>query len=174
MPVPLSQFILRDGILSRTASVANNDVTQVVTHYVFVEAVLKLVHNAPQAGLPARDKTLAAARTKFYWPTMRLGTEKQVAQCLSCAQTKGTTKTAPILEYPMPNSPFDVVGMNLLQLPRSQQGSNYVLVCIDCFSRFAILEPLPTKSAQTVAHATEAKLICPYTTPQVLLSYNGT
>ncbi len=75
------------------------------------------------AGHPGRDRTLFMARAKYYWPTLRLDIEKHIAQCLSCAETKGTTTTAPILGYPLPAGPFDVVGIDLLQLPRSIQGS---------------------------------------------------
>ncbi len=114
------------------------------------------------------------ARAKYYWPTIRLGIEKHIAQCLSCAETKGTTKTAPILEYPLPAGPFDVAGIDFLQLARSIQGSIYVLVCVDDFSRFTVLTPLPNKSTTTVAHAIVSHVIWPYTTPQVLLSDDGT
>ncbi len=113
-------------------------------------------------------------QAKYYWPTMHLDIEKHIAQCLSCAETKGTTTTAPILKYPLPAGPFDVVGIDLLQLPCSIQGSIYVLVCVDHFSRFTVLAPLPNKSATTVAHAIVSYLICPYKTPHVLLSNNGT
>ncbi len=112
--------------------------------------------------------------SKYYWPTMHLDTKKHIAQCLFCAETKGTTKTAPILEYPLPAGPADVVGIDLLQLPPSIQGSIYVLVCTDHFSHFIVPAPLPNKSATTVAHAIVSHLICPYTTPHVLLSDNGT
>ncbi len=105
---------------------------------------------------------------------MRLDIEKHIAQCLSCAETKETTKTAPILEYPLPARPFDVIGIDLLQLPRSHQGSSYVLVCVDHFSRFTVLAPLLNKSATTVAHALVSHLICSYTTHRILLSDNGT
>ncbi len=76
------------------------------------------------------------ARAKYYWPTMCLDNEKHIAQCLSCAKTKGTTTTTPILEYPLPARPFNVVGINFLQLPRSIQSSIYVLVCVDHFQSF--------------------------------------
>ncbi len=67
-----------------------------------------------------------------------------------------------------------MVGIDLLQLPRSAQGSVYILVCLDHFSRLVVLAPLRNKSAVTVAHAIVSHLICPYTTPRVLLSDNGT
>ncbi len=113
------------------------------------------------------------ARTKYYWPTMRLDIKKRIAQCLFCAETKGTTQTT-ILEHPLPAGPFEVVGIDLLQLPRSIQGSISVLVSVDHFSRFTVMAPLPNKFATAVAHAIVSHLICPYTTPRVLLSDNET
>lgn len=82
-------------------------------------------------------------------------------------------KPAPILQYPPPAGPWDVVAIDLLQLPASNQGSRYLLVCVDHFSRFVILAPLPNKTAEAVAHALVSKLFCPYSTPRVLLSDNG-
>ncbi len=79
-----------------------------------------------------------------------------------------------VLKRRVRQTPFDVVGIDLLQLPRSHQGSPYVLVCVDHFSRFTVLAPLPNKFATTVAHALVSHLICPYTTARVLFSDNGT
>ncbi len=65
-----------------------------------------------------------------------------------------------------------VVGIDLLQLPRSSQGSGYILVCVDRFNRF-VLAPLCDKSAAT-AHALVSHLICPYTSSRIFLIDNGT
>ncbi len=112
----------------RTGTVGKTKVTLLVIPSSLVETTLKLLHDAPSAGHPGRDKILSMARAKYYWPTLRLEIEKHIAQCLLCAETKGTTKTAPILEYPLLAGPFDVIGIDLLQLPCSHQGSSYVLV----------------------------------------------
>ncbi len=64
--------------------------------------------------------------------------------------------------------------MDFLRLPRSTQGSVYILLCVDHFSRLVVLAPLRNTSAVTVAHAIVSHLICPYTTPRVPLSDNGT
>ena len=129
MSLPFSAFTLKEHVLCRTGTIAKAEVIQVVILSSLVETVLKLLHDTPQAGHPGRDRTLVMACVKYYWPTMRLDVERHVAQCLSCTETKGTTQTAPILEYPLPAKPFNVVGIDLLQLPRSHQGSLYVLVC---------------------------------------------
>ncbi len=102
------------------------------------------------------------ARAKYYLPTLRFDIEKHIAQCLSCAEMKRTTKTAPGVEYPLPARPFNVLSIEIPQLPRSHQSSFYVLVCVNHFSRFTVLAPLPNKSAMTVAHALVSHLICPH------------
>ncbi len=111
------------------------------------------------------------AYIKNHWPTMHLDIDRHIAQC---AETKGTRQTAPVLEYLLPAGSFDVVGIDLLQLIRSHQGSTSVVVCVNHFSRFTVMAPLPNKSATAVAHAIVSHLICPYTTPRVLLIDNGT
>ncbi len=83
-------------------------------------------------------------------------------------------RPAPILEYPPPDRPWDVVSIDLLQLPVSHQGSKYLLVCVDHLSRYVVLYPVKDKSAKSVAHALITHLICPFSTPRVLLSDNGT
>ncbi len=101
LPVPFSQFLLENGFLCRIVTLGEDTVKQLVIPPTEVKTALKLVHDMPQGGHPGRDRTLSAARRKYYWPTMRVDVEKYVAQCSSCAQAKGSTKTAPILEYPL-------------------------------------------------------------------------
>lgn len=149
-------------------------VTQLVIPNALIPTVLSLIHDLPHAGHPGRDKSIEMARTKYFWPNMSRDITNHVAQCVDCALNKGNTKTAPIQEYLTPARPFETVALDLLQLPRSSQGSIYVLVCVDHFSRYTVLIPLPNKSASSVAHAFVSHFICPFTTPSVLLTDNGT
>ncbi len=128
MPVPLSAFTLKEDVLCCMGTFSKTQV-QVVIPSSLVGTILKLLDDTPQAGHPGRDRALSMARAKYYWPTVSLDLEKHIAQCLSCAETKVTTQTAPILEYPLPPGPCDVVGIDLLQLPRSIQGC-YLFPCL--------------------------------------------
>ncbi len=117
----------------------------------------------PTAGHPGRDRTLGVASTVYYWPTMRVDINRYAAQCISFAKHKGTTKgPAPMPQYPPPVCPWDVVSIDLLQLPTSCLGSQYLLLCVDNFSRFVVLVPVKNKTAVSVAHALVTQLICPY------------
>ncbi len=111
MPVLLSAFTLKEDVLCHMGTVAKTQVTQVVILSSLVGTVLKLLHSTPRASHPGHDRTLSMAHAKYYWPTMHLDIERHIAKCLSCAETKGTTQTAPILKYPLPAGPFKVVGI---------------------------------------------------------------
>ncbi len=126
-------------------------------------------------GPPVVLTTKATVRAVNFWPTMRVDTDVYVDRCEKCAQHKGTVPSpAPILEYPPPDRPWDVVSIDLLQLPASHQGSRCLLVCVDHLSRYVVLAPVKDKSAKSVAHALISHLICPFSTPRVLLSDNET
>ncbi len=139
-----------------------------------VPTLLRLVHDVPISGHPGRDKTLAIARKRYYWPTLLIDVESQVARCITCAQHKGVVKgPAPILQYPLPEAQWDFVLIDLIQLPQSHHGSRYLLLCIDHLTRFVFLAPLKDKMATVVAHALVTNLICPFSTPRLILSDNG-
>ncbi len=136
--IPLSQFFLsREGVLYRHAPYKRNPVTQFVIPELYVHVVLKLTDDVVVADHPGKERTLLAARKKYYWPTMRIDIDAYVARCVKCAQHKGTVpKPAPILEYLPPERPCDVVAIDLLQLPANHQGSKYFLVCADHLSGY--------------------------------------
>ncbi len=53
--------------------------------------------------------------------------------------------------------------IDLLQLPPSYQGSNYVVVIVDMFSRYVILALIKEKTARVVALTIVSSLICEHT-----------
>ena len=88
---------------------------------------------------------------------------------------KGTLHIAHTLHKPTPSGPFETITIDRLKLAHSHQGSLYVLVCLDHFSCFLIMAPLPNTFPESVAHACSfSYLICPYTTSSVLLNDNTT
>ena len=149
-------------------------VAQCVITETYIPVVLRLVHDEVIAGHPGKEQTLSAACRKYYWPTMRVDIDAYIDKCVKCAQHKvNLPKPASILEYPPAEQPWDIVAMDLLQPPPSHQGSKYLLVCVDNFSRYVVLVPVMEKTADAIAHALIVNLVCPYSTPRVLLSDNG-
>ncbi|MPC97658.1 Retrovirus-related Pol polyprotein from transposon opus [Portunus trituberculatus] len=66
LPIPLRELDIHNDILTLTVQVYDREVQQIVIPDSLVPTVLHFVHDAPQAGHPGRDKTLAMARLKYY------------------------------------------------------------------------------------------------------------
>ena len=155
LPIPMSEFgFTPEQILRRSSQLHGEPVTQTVISDALVPVVLRLLHDVSLAAHPGKDKTLQNNRKQYYWLNLRLDVKKHVLECVTCPENKGHVPLpAPMLNYPTPAAPMDVIAIDLLQLPASHQGSHYALVCVDHFSRLVILAPLENKSAEAVAYA---------------------
>ena len=128
LPIPFPQFFLsQDGVLLAIEAIGlikTDPVAQCVITETYMLVVLRLVQDEVIAGHPGKERTLSAARRKYYWPTMRVDIDAYIDKCVECAQHKGNLpKPALIVEYPPPEQPWNVVAMDLLQLLPSHQGS---------------------------------------------------
>ncbi len=173
--IPFLRFFLsHDGALCRYWAQKPFPIEQFVIPEKLVPTVLRVVHDVPISGHLGRDNTLALARKRYYWLMLRIDAESHVARCITCAQHKGVVKgPARILQCPLVEAPWDVVSVDLLQLPQSHHGSRYLFVCVDHFTRCVVLAPLKDKTATVVANALVTHLFCPFSTPRVILSDNG-
>ncbi len=167
-----TDFSLKDDILIRTTYLEpHSEVSQVVAP----ETLVPIIVEAPQAVHPGKDRCLHQARLEYYWPTMRKDIHSYIDKCHNCAVNKGSVgKPVKILSYPTPLGSCDTLAIDLLKLPTSSESHQYLLVAIDHFSRYSILVPLKDKTATTVATALIDNVFCPFNTPKILLSDNGT
>ncbi len=166
-------FLSHDGTLCRYWVHKLFPIEKFVIPEKLAPTVLRLFHDAPISGHPDRDKTFAIARKMYYWPTLHINVESHVARCITCAQHKGVVKgPSPKLQYPLPEAPWDVDLIDLLQLPQNHHDSRYLLVCVGHLTRFVVLAPLEDKTATVVAHAVVTHLICHFLTPRVILNDN--
>ncbi len=97
-----------------------------------------------------------------------------VNNCNICAEVKGHTRQpAPMLNYPIPEKRWERIHFDILGLPLSENGYKYLLVFIDYFSSFCILQPIRNKKAETIATSLFERVICPFTTPRTIITDNG-
>ena len=59
-------------------------------------------------------------------------------------------------------------------LPTSDRGNKYILVCIEHFTKWVELIPLPSKSSANVARAFLENVLSRYGVPGVVLTDQGT
>ncbi len=179
LPIPLSEFSLRDDILVRNTYLTSKqgpqrDITQIVIPQQLVPTILYRIHSAPHAGHSGRNRSLLQAILRFYWPTMCIDILKYIDNCHFCAENHGSVKkTVPIQSYPIPTEPWQTRAVDLLKLPITTEGHTQLMVVIDHFSHFLLLVPLKDKQAKSVARALIDEVLCKFNTLKTLLSDNG-
>ena len=179
-PVPLKELILKKNVLFRETRLSFKDCPNRIVHQLIIpqcliNEILKLVHDVPHSAHPGKDRTLRQARLNYYWTTMRADIYSHVEKCHSCATFKGNVQApAPILSYPIAELPWDRVSIDLMtNFPTTANGNKHLLVCVDQFSRFCELIPIPDKTAETVATAFKDRVIAQHTSPKILISDQG-
>ncbi len=85
---------------------------------------------------------------------MRKDTNDYIDRCHTCAINKGNVgKPVPILSCPTSLEPRDALVIDMLKLPMTSEGHQYLLAAIDNFSGFSNQVLLKNKTAETVATA---------------------
>jgi hypothetical protein len=120
-------------------------------------------------------KTYNLIKDNFYYKGLKKATKKYVISCLQCQQhklkcTKYSKDFRPImLENPGELLSADVFG----PLPTSRDGSKYVLVLLDVFSKFIKLYPLRRATTGAIIRSYE-KYFKVFGKPERILSDLGT
>jgi hypothetical protein len=132
-------------------------------------------HDSPAFGGHMNGvRTYARVRQHFWWPRMCSDILDYVAVCPTCAIRRPRTRPkSQIQSHVQASSPFEFVAMDLLAMPESKSGNKYALVLVDYYSRYAIVSPLPDKSAKTVARVLLEKCILVHGHPGTILTDRG-
>lgn len=136
---------------------------------------IALCHDTAIAGHFGPDRTMKRVAERFSFPHLYTKVKEYCNTCDSCHKYKGApSKPAPMGLYPIPHTPWERTGMDILgPLPTTSSGNKYVLVFTDHLTRFNIFVPLSDRHATTVAQALYNNVVVPFSTPSVLLCDNA-
>ena len=105
--------------------------------------VLESCHDAPFAGHMGRDRTLSLLTRHYYWPGMSRDVAEYVRTCPTCQMANPTTKqqTPSLKPIDPAGGPFLEMTVDFLKMPMTLDGFDYLLVCVDRFSKYGIFIP---------------------------------
>ena len=129
--------------------------------------VLQSCHNNLFSAHLGVRKTVDKIRQRFHWPGLRRDVKQHIRSCAICTANKMPYRKfrAQLADFRV-GAPMDRVALDLLgPVPMSNNGNCYILVLVDCFTRWVEAFPIPDQCAETVAHKMVCDFICRFGTP---------
>ena len=147
-----SQLLVKDGLVCRQYSPGPTSdlLTVPIIPISYQPTILHQYHDQPQAGHLGPDKTAARVRQVGYWVGMLQDIDQYCWECTICQVSKSSSpQKAPLQNIPI-GKPWEMVGVDILQVPISSRNNQYLLVIQDYFTKWAEAIPIPDQSARRI------------------------
>ena len=101
-----------------------------------------------------------------------------ISHCAACPQcaivnSSGRVNRPPLCPIPV-SRPFQILGVDIMDLPRTDQGNKHVVVFQDFLTKFPLVFAVPDQKAIRLAHLLVEEVIPLFGVPEALLSDRGT
>ena len=166
------KLVMVDGVLY-FLDPKNNQRAVVPKH--LREELIKQLHSGPFAGHFAGPRIYSALTPMFWWDGMY---SDVVNHCKKCPQyvtvTGGQRITRPPLQ-PIPvHRPFQLLGVDVMDLPVTESGNKHVLVFQDFLSKWPLVFPIPDQKSWRIVDILVKEIVPTFGVPEGLLSDRGT
>ena len=110
--------------------------------------LLKSAHdNAGHLGI---DQTMARLSEAVYWVGMGRDIHTHYTCCVTYQRTKAAAPQPAPLQPVVASRPWELVAVDILKVPMSNRGNQYMLVVQDCFSKWPFAMPLSDQTANKI------------------------
>lgn len=139
--------------------------TRIVIPAALQQRALQIAHESHQG----MAKTKALLREKVWFPTIDQQVETITKTCLPCQVNTPVTQTEPLKMSELPDAPWHSVSADFYgPLPSGE----YLLVIVDDYTRYPIVEVIRSTSANTVIPVVD-KVFSMFGIPRVVKTDNG-
>ena len=138
------------------------------------QQTLEEAHGGCFAGHFSENKVYDRLRRYAWWKGMRADVRRYCRGCLVCVSRRGPGKgLRPPLHPIAVGGPFHRVAVDVLQLPKTVNGNQYVIVFMDYLTKWPEAFAAADQTAETIARLFVEQIICRHGIPQELLSDRG-
>ena len=136
--------------------------------------LIRQFHDSLFAGHLGITRTVFRLLERVYWPGLRRDVQTYIKSCTICIARKSPCPRRAPMGHVEVGHRWERVAMDLLDMSvTTARGNRYVLVMVDCFSRWTEACPLPDKTAHSVADAFFNQVVCRFGMPSVIHSDQG-
>ncbi len=166
------KFTVLDGILYL---VEGKRKRRVVLPQTMKDRVIGETHQGKYGGHFSGQQTYNTLSQSWWWENMYRDTTTFVRGCPHCAIVTGTEwKNRPPL-CPIPvQRPFQILGMDIMELPKTESGNKYAIVMQDLFTKWPLVFAAPDQKTLRLAKLIAEEVVPAHGVPEALLTDRGT
>ena len=121
----------------------------------------------------SNSKVHSELNKHYWWEGMHADITRWSRACLVCAtHSPGRGARPPLAPIPV-SGPFDRVGVDVVQFPRSSSGNQYAVVFIDYLTKWPEVFAVADQSAATIARLLVEQVVSRHGVPAEILSDRG-
>ena len=168
-----SQFALIDGVVYYINTKTGGKRAVVLRQ--LRSSILKEVHSGKYGGHFSGRRLYNSLVPNWWWEGMYVDADKFARSCPECMVVAGNgRKNKPAL-HPIPvQRPFQILGIDVMDLPITDRGNRHVVVIQDLFTKWPLVFPVPDQKALRIAKLIAEEVVPLFGVPECLLSDRGT
>ena len=118
-----------------TVGPKQTDIPQAVVPKMLREQIMKENHGGSMAGHFSGPRLYKTLTRHWWWQHMYSDALRHASNCPYCAIVEGSGRKQKPLLHPIPTEhPFQIIGVNIMELPLTSKGSRYLIVFQDLFT----------------------------------------
>ena len=167
-------YVVVDGVLYHLDPKQTGSKRAVVPQHLR-EQVMEQSHRGPMAGHFSGHRLFNTLSRHWWWEGMYGDTRQYVKSCPECAIVSGGGRVQRPPLHPIPVSrPFQIIGVDVMDLPKTAQGNKHVLVFQDLFTKWPMVFAIPDQKTDRIVRILVDEIVPFCGVPEALLSDRGT
>ena len=168
------QFTISDGLLYRL-NPKRGELPQIVVPSSLRQQLMDEYHAGILAGHFSGPRLFKMISRRWWWNHMYKDLMDYARSCPQCTIVgRSEKKSIPPLR-PIPvDHPFQIVGVDIMELPLTTKGNRYLIVFQDLFTKWPMAYPAPDQKAERIARLLAEEIVPVFGVPEALLSDRGT
>ena len=137
--------------------------------------IMQEYHGGPLGGHYSGNRLYNVLITNWYWDGIYNDALKFCKSCPQCAIVTGGERHVKQPLHPIPvQRIFQIIGLDIMDLPVTEQGNKHVIVFQDYFSKWPMVFPMPDQKTSRIVELLTKEIILFFCVPEAILTDRGT